>query len=148
MEQGVIVELLILQIVLIVLLFGVLVYIIKARHNIALEKKFSKYTIGRLENNELSIFDKVNIFVNNIIKKISKIIEKSSVLKKYGVSYEKHISYDELENKNGIDYISIKLLLGCTTLILYLITMMFQYVHVSLIGLILAFLIGFFIIDI
>lgn len=148
MEQGIIIELLILQIIIIILLFAVLVTIIKTRHNIALEKKFSKYTIGRLENRELSIFDKLNIKINKLIKNISKILDKSIVLKKYGTSYEKHIPYDEIEKRNGIDYISIKFLLGIITLILYLITMMFQYISISLIGLILSFTLGFFLTDI
>lgn len=148
MKDGVIVELLIVQIILILLLFLILVYVIKVRHNIALEKKFNKYTIGRLQNKELSIFDKINIFINNFIKKVSSLIEKSHLLSKYGESYERHISYDELETKKGIDYISTKIILGFVTLILYLITMMFQYVNISLIGLLLSYIIGFFIIDI
>ena len=148
MKDGVILELLIVQIILILLLSIILIYVVKVRHNIALEKKFNKYTITKLQNKELSIFDKINIFINNIIKKISNIISKSALISKYGESYEKHISYDELETKKGIDYISIKFLLGFITLFFYLITMMFQYINVSFIGLILSFILGFFIIDI
>ena len=147
MSGGVIVELLVVQVVLILLLFVILIYIVKVRHNIALENKFSKYTIPRLENKEISIFDKISSLIGNVIKRVSSVIEKSVFLKKYGSTYEKHISYDELEVRRGIDYISVKLLLGFVTLILYLITMMFQYVRVSFIGLILSYVLGFFIID-
>jgi len=111
MKQGVIIELLVIQIIIILLLILLLIYVIKVRHNIALEKKFSKYTIGRLENHEISIFDKINKFISNIIKTVSNLIKKSEILSKYGLSYEKHISYDELEHKSGIDYISTKILL-------------------------------------
>lgn len=148
MEQGIIIELLIVQITLILLLFLILIYIIKVRHNISLEKKFSKYTIPRLENKEISIFDKISISLSKFIKKISELIKKSQVLSKYGLSYEKHISYDELDKRKGIDYISIKIILGFITMILYMITMMFQYIGVSLFGLLLSYIIGFFIIDI
>ena len=148
MHDGVIYELLVVQIIIILLLFGVIIYIIKMRHNISLEKKFSKYTVSRLQNKELSIFDKIKINIEKIIKKVSKIIEKSHILKNYSKSYEKHISYDDLDTKKGIDYISIKLILGITTILLYIITMMFQYVKISFIGLILSFIVGFFIIDI
>lgn len=148
MKQGVIVELLIVQIISIILLLIVLIYIFKVRHNIALERKFNKYTVLPLKSHELSIFDKVNKFIKNIISKVSFVISKSSVLKKYGESYEKHITYDELDSKKGIDYISTKLILGFFTLILYMITMMFQYIKVSFAGLVLSFVIGFFLIDI
>ncbi len=148
MNDGVIVELLIVQVILILLLFITLIYIIKIRHNIKLEKKFSKYTIARLENKELSIFDKININIKSIIKKISNIIEKSKLIKNYGETYEKHISYDKIEEIKGIDYVSAKLLLGLITLILYIITMMFQYINISLVGLIISYILGFSIIDI
>lgn len=148
MNGGVIVELLIVQVILILLLSVILIYVIKVRHNIALEKKFNKYTIPRLETREFSIFDKINSFVGKVIKKVSSVIEKSHVLKKYAITYEKHITYDNLDVRRGIDYISVKLLLGFITLILYLITMMFQYVRITLAGLVLSFIIGFFLIDI
>lgn len=148
MNGGVIVELLVVQIILILLLSVILIYVIKVRHNIALDKKFSKYTIPRLEVREFSIFDKINSFVGKIVKNLSGVIEKSAILNKYASSYEKHISYNDLEVRRGIDYISVKLILGFVTLILYLITMMFQYVRITFTGLILSYILGFFIIDI
>lgn len=148
MKEGVIVELLVVQIIIVILLFIVLIYIFKARHNIALEKKFNKYTVLPLNNYELSIFDKINLLISKIITKVSKVIGKSKLLKKYGESYEKHITYDELDTKKGIDFISTKLILGFVTMILYIITMMFQYVGVSFAGLVLSYTLGFFLIDI
>lgn len=148
MNGEVIVELLAVQITVIGLLFLVLLYVIKARHNISLDKKFSKYTVDPLVNKETSISDKIIIILHNLVIKVSSIIKKSKVLSDYGKSYEKHITYDQLEKRSGIDYISIKLLLGVFTSILYIITMMFQYVRISFIGILLSFLIGFFVIDI
>ncbi len=148
MKQGVIIELLVVQIIAIILLFVVLVYIVKVRHNIALERKFNKYTVLPLHNKDMSIFDRINNFIKRIISRVSSIISSSKVLSKYGESYEKHISYDELDERSGIDYISIKLLLGIITVILYVITMMFQYVSISFAGLVLSFTLGFFLIDI
>ncbi len=148
MNGEVIVELLAVQITVIGLLFLVLLYVLKARHNISLDKKFSKYTVEPLVNKETSISDKILIILHIMVTKVSSIIIKSKILSDYGKSYEKHITYDELEKRSGIDYISIKLLLGVFTSILYVITMMFQYVKVSFIGIVLSFLIGFFVIDI
>ena len=148
MKDGVILELLIIQILVITLLIGIIIYIIYARHNIALERKFSKYTVSRLVNTEISIFDKLVLKLNILIKKVSSIINKSEVLRKYGISYEKHIPYDKIDDRKGIDYVSIKLLLGVLTIILYIFTEMFQYSKITFAGVVLSFAIGFFITDI
>ncbi len=148
MEQDVIVELLVVQIIVITLLIITILYIIKARHNISLERKFNKYTVKPLNTNELSIFDKLVLLLNNLVKKVSNIISKSKLLSKYASTYEKHITYDDLETRKGIDYISVKLLIGIFTVLLFIITEMFQYSKISIIGIILSFLVGFFIIDI
>jgi len=148
MKDGVILELLIIQILVITLLIGIIIYIIYARHNIALERKFSKYTVSRLVNTEISIFDKLVLKLNILIKKVSSIINKSEVLRKYGISYEKHIPYDKIDDRKGIDYVTIKLLLGVLTIILYIFTEMFQYSKITFAGVVLSFAIGFFITDI
>ncbi len=148
MKDGVILELLIIQILVITLLIGIIIYIIYARHNIALERKFSKYTVSRLVNTEISIFDKLVLKLNILIKKVSSIINKSEVLRKYGISYEKHIPYDKIDDRKGIDYVSIKLLLGVLTIIFYIFTEMFQYSKITFAGVVLSFAIGFFITDI
>ena len=148
MEQGVIVEILILQIIVITLLIITILFIIKARHNISLEKKFSKYTISPLNTKELSIFDKLLIKINKLIKQTSNVLSKITILNKYAKNYEKHITYDQLETRKGIDYISMKFLIGLITVILFLITQMFQYNKISLLGIIISFILGFFILDI
>lgn len=148
MNDGVIVELLVIQIIVIASLIGIIFYIIYARHNIALDRKFSKYTVPRLVQRDVSIFDKLVIKINVLIKKLSNIIVKSEVLRKYGISYEKHIPYDKIDDRKGIDYVSIKLILGFATIILYIFTEMFQYSRITFAGVVLSFTIGFFITDI
>lgn len=148
MKGEVIVEILILQILVIAALIGIIIYIIYTRHNIALEKKFSRYTVPRLVSRELSIFDRMYERIESLIGKVSKVLSKSEVLRKYGISYEKHIPYDRIDIRKGIDYVSIKFLLGFVTVILYIFTLMFQYSKISLTGIILSFVIGFFVTDI
>lgn len=148
MNSKVIVELLVVQVILIFLLFGILLYVLKVRHNLNLEKKFNKYTIKPLVNNSVSFSDKVLEELKKLVLNVSSIIKKSKFLSNYGLRYEKHITFDELENRSGIDYISIKLLIGIFTSLLYIITGAIQYRQITFFGLILSFLIGFFVIDI
>ena len=148
MKQDVIIEILVVQILVIASLIGIIIFLIYTRHNISLEKKFGKYTVPKLINTELSIFDKIINRINKLVKKMSSILNKSSFLRKYGISYEKHIPYDKIDQKKGIDYVSVKFLLGFLTIILYVFTEMFQYKSLTLIGIIISFLLGFFITDI
>lgn len=83
-----------------------------------------------------------------MVKKTSLFLTKIKTLNKYAALYEKHISYDELKTKTPMDYISTKFLIGIFITTLYLLTKMFQYKSISLIGILLSFLLGFFIIDI
>ena len=148
MEQGVIVEVLVVQIIVIILLITVIICLINARHNISLERKFQKYTVPRLVVNESSIFDNLFRKLNKLIKNVSKILNKSAFLKRYAKNYDKHISYEEISKKEGMDYVSVKFILGISTSVLFILTCMFQYVNISLVGILISFLIGFFIVDI
>lgn len=147
-ENGIMIEIFVVQVVLVAVLMTVLFYVLRGRHLLSLDKKFDKYSVKPLLHKEISISDRILIFINKVIKKLSSIICKSKVLSDYGKSYEKHISYDELEKRNGIDYISIKFILGIVVVLLYLVTLAFHFMNISLYGLLIAFLIGFFIIDI
>ena len=148
MKDGVIIEIFIVQILLVAVLITVLFYAIKGRRFLMLDKKFNKYTVMPLVHREISIGDRIVNWANGVIKKFSNVISRSKVLTDYGKSYEKHISFDKLENRSGIDYISIKFLLGFGTSILYIITLAFHTSAISFYIILLSFLAGFFIIDI
>lgn len=148
MDSGVIIELLIIQIIVIISLIATILILIKTRNNIKLDRKFSKYTISPINAKTISFFDKIEDKINQLVKNVSKLLLKLKIFNKYASTYEKHISYDELKNILPIDFISKKILLGLFILLLYLITMMFQYKMISIIGIILSFFIGFFVLDI
>ncbi len=147
-QSGVLIEIFVVQLIIIAVLIAVLFYAIKARRYFNLERKFNKYSVTPLTNKEISFGDRVVNLFNRLIKKISSFISKSKVLSDYGKRYEKHISFDSLETTSGIDFISIKFLLGFITVILYIITLAFHSTGLSAYGMIGCFLVGFFIIDI
>ena len=147
-DNGVILGILVVQMILVAVLITVLYYVLRARRFMELDKKFDKYTVLPVFHKEVSLFDRIFNFIERIIKRLSKIFSKSKVLSDYGKLYEKHISYEELEYRSGIDYISIKFLLGVGASLLYFASMFFKYVSLSFIGVIISFIVGFFIIDI
>ena len=119
-------EVLSVQILIVISLVFITYYFLKIRHDIKLEKKFSKYTIKRNNKEEKSLFDKILDILTNLVYKISKVLKKSKVIQDYGKTYEKHITYDKIGKISGIDYVSIKVLMGFILVISYLVTEAFQ----------------------
>lgn len=147
MKTGVILEILIIQIIVIITLIACILWLIKTKNNIKLEKKFSKYTITPINNLEPSFFDKIFKGFNKFNKKLSIFLSKFHLLTKYSKRYEKHISYEDLKTTTPMEFISKKFVFAFVAVILYLLTKMFQYKPVGIFGIIFSFLIGFFIID-
>lgn len=140
-------EVLSVQILIVISLVFITYYFLKIRHDIKLEKKFSKYTIKRNNKEEKSLFDKIIDILTNLVYKISKVLKKSKVIQDYGKTYEKHITYDKIGKISGIDYVSIKVLMGFILVISYLVTEAFQNDIFTLPGILFSYLVGFFIID-
>lgn len=146
--QEVIWEVLIVQIISIVVLLVMIILLLRQSKSIRFEKRIDKFALLPIHNEEKSFFDKISELLWKLVKKTSKIINKSVFLTRYGEKYEKHITYEERKNKSGIDYVSVKFLLGLFIVLLSLLTMMFQYTTFPLIIFIAIFLVGFFIPDI
>lgn len=146
--QEVIWEVLIVQIICIIALLVMIVHLLRQSKSIKLEKRIDKFALLPINNEEKSFFENIVILLWKLVKSTSKLVSKSAILTKYGERYEKHITYEERKNKTGIDYVSIKFLLGLFTVLLSIFTMMFQYTKFPLIIVIAIFFIGFFLPDI
>lgn len=146
--QEVIWEVLIVQIISIIVLLITIVLLMRQSKAIKLEKRIAKFALLPINNEEKSFFDKLVILLWKLVKNTSKLLSKSAVLNKYAEKYEKFITYEERKNKSGIDYISIKFLLGFFIVFLSILTMMFQYTKFPLAIILLIFIIGFFLPDI
>jgi len=146
--QEVIWEVLIVQIISIIALLVMIVLLLRQSKTMKYEKRIDKFALLPLNNEEKSFFDKLGTMLWKVVRNTSKVLEKSVFLKKYGDRYERHITYEERKNKSGIDFISVKFLLGFFVVLLSIFTMMFQYTKFPLAIIILIFLIGFFLPDI
>lgn len=146
--QDVIWEVLIVQIISIIALLILIVLLLRQSKSIKYEKRIDRFALLPLHNEEKSFFDKISDLLWKTVRFTSKFLNKSEVLKKYADKYERHITYEERKSKTGIDYISIKFLLGFFIVFLSVFTMMFQYTKFSLAVILVIFLIGFFLPDI
>ena len=131
--------------ILILLLIG---FIIMLFSNIFIDynTRFINYTITSNKNNSLTLFERLFNATWKIIKKISKILNKSEVFSKYGNSFNKYISYNEKKIK-GIDYISIKFIISILFALAYLLTTLYK-VEYNIMVLLLVLIISFFILDV
>ena len=89
MNTGVIFGLLIIQIFVMMFLITAILILIRTRNNIKLEKKFSRYTISPINNNVISLFDRIENYYDSIVKKFSKLLVKCKIFDRYASIYEK-----------------------------------------------------------
>jgi len=140
-------QVLIMQGLTILLLFFLIFYLLRQRRIIQLEKRFEKFSLLSTYDEEKSIFDLMLDFIWKVIHKVRFFLQKSNVLKKYSLKYDKFIKFEQKEKITGMDYIAMKVLIACLFLVCNLFTAMFQVTPVSGMSLFLTFLIGFFLPD-
>lgn len=138
----------VLQIISIFILLIIIFKLLRVTKSIKYEKRIGKYSLSPLKEIDKSFFDKVNEITWKFIKNISSVLNKSAVFKKYGDTFEKHITYEDKTHIEGTDYVSIKFLCGIILVMLNFITIMFTYKSINSILLLFTFIIGFFITDI
>ena len=130
-------------VILVIFLFYLIFYLKKTK----LVNRISKYTIKLVEEEKLSYFEIAKLYFNKLVKKISSIIGKLKTVEKYSSKYNKYISYEDINKKSTVDYVSKKILVGILFSLLSIfsnmIVPMFNASQVLLIG-----LFGFFTIDI
>lgn len=141
-------ELLVVQIVLILLLTVLILYLLKLNKTIKYEKRLGKFSLTPINDNDKSFFDKCYIKIWELIKAISKILSKSEIITKLGYKYEKYITFEDNETKEGIDFISIKLLIGLCFLLVNIFSSVLRYTSFSTALFFLSFFVGFFLLDI
>jgi len=146
--EGFIWQVFVIQMLTITILFVIIFFLLRESKSIKYQKRFERFALLSVRDYEKSFFDVVLFKIWKFIHCLSAILSKSVVLKKYSEKYERHITFEEKDVKSGIDYIAIKFLTAFCLVILNLVTLMFQYSNIRLIGCLFAFLIGFFLPDI
>lgn len=112
-----------LKVLLVVLALGVIIVLLRLSHSTKLEKRLSSFAISSIKDEEKGVFDKLGSLIWSLVRKISKVLKKSTTLNKYAQNYEKYINYEEREIKEGIDFISLKFLGSIVVIFLGLITL-------------------------
>ena len=131
--------------ILILLLIAIIIYtFIMANKSRKIVKRIEDYSIKYTMNKTTPFFEILYKKIIKLIKKISIILNKSVVLKQYGEKYNNYVSNNKYD---GIDLVSIKILISILFVILYLISSLISF-NFNLLFSIVLFIVIFFLIDI
>lgn len=148
MLNGYHINLLILQIIMILVLFGIVLWLIRLNRATRLEKRFSRFSVNVIKDEDLSLFDKLKKGFNIIRKRLSKYLYKLKIFNEYSKKYEKYCDNTRIIREDPMDYMSTKVLAGFAMMLLIVTSDVFQYKNITFLQLIMTFLIGFFIPDV
>ena len=111
-----------------------------------LNKRLKKYSISK-NNNDYSLFDMIRDTFIKWRNSFNKLLKKSSFLVKYSKGYTKFIEKNK-SNLEEMDFISTKFILGILVFIILIVSFVVQSKNITFWESILAFIIGFFSLDI
>ena len=134
------------ELVLLYLIAMITYYIFTLMRKIKINDRLDKYTIKKNEK-ETPIFEEIFEFGHNIVKGISKILYKSKFLEKYSLRYQKYIKKEDKNKVDKMDFVSKKFLIAIFFIIVVVLYDVFRFQDVLFIQIIIAFLFGFYTLD-
>lgn len=137
-----------LQFIIILIIIIVFLLTLKILNSISKEKRISNFSITDLSDKPISFIEKLQNLYYSVIKSISKTISKSKVCNDYSKKYEKFVVVDDTHKQTSMDFISKKILFSILAVLLSIISNILKFKMFSFIQILIAFLFGFFILDI
>ena len=142
------INLLIVQFIIIVFLLAIVIWFSRVNKITMLEKRYKKFCLEPLNNNEIALLDKMINFYNNLKRKLSKSFIKSALLKDYSKKYEKYVDKSKVVREDAMDFISTKFIWGAIFVVIIIIYDVLWYQPITSTQLFTLFLIGIFVPDI
>ena len=134
------------ELILLYLIAVIVYYIFILMRKIKINDRLEKYTIVNNEK-EIPIFEKVFEFGNDIVKSFSKLLYKSKILKKYSLRYQKYIKKEDKNKIDKMDFVSKKILISITFLVIVILYNVFRFRDISFIQIIISLIFGFYTLD-
>ncbi len=141
-------DIFIMQSILIIIVIGIIIFILRFDYTARLERRFSKYSVNVINQEELSLFDKFKELYLEKRQKLTKLLYRIKIFDNYSKKYEKYCDNTRIIREDPMDYISNKMITGIVGIIIILLSDVLQYESVTSFQIILAFLVGFFVPDI
>lgn len=138
----------IIQTIIMVLLAFIIFYLILYNNSLKLEKRISKYSIESIKNDSVSLFDLIYNEYKKLIDYLTKMFNKSIIIKKYASKYNKYITYENDKDIVAMDYVSNKVLICILFILIIIFARIIEGIFPSFIDIFISALLGFFSIDI
>lgn len=132
------------------IVIGLLIFIIavlKYRHSVKIENRIAKFSVESLEDDQISLFDKLSLILIKYIKRESNLLNKSAFLKRYARHFEKYTSIYNSE-LTSMDLVSIKITFGLIFVLVCILSLAIKSRVLPVYEWIIPFFAGVFIVDI
>lgn len=139
---------LIIQIVLVIILFITIIFVIKRMQSSKKIKRVSYYALEPMKDHNIPLSDKAVKLYYDVVKKLRSYVKKVYIFRITSKRYEKYIKYKDRNKIMAIDYISYKLIIALAFIILTIISQAFVSRSFSLLGYIINYFIGYYLLDI
>ncbi len=132
---------------LIIIVIVIIDFLLKLNKAMNIERRLSRYSIDNEEmNDDDSLGDILKNKYNHILKKMRHDLKDNKELNKQSLKYDKYVTSGD--KTNLLDFIIIKLLVGICFTALVIISYTIRGKIISFIGLIMSFILGYYIYDI
>lgn len=142
------IKLLIFQVIIILVLSIVIIYLIRQNISIRFERRIGRYSISPLKSKDKSVMEIITSKYHNLIIKLRKYISSIFLFRIISKKYDKYITYGEADNISAIDFVTQKLFIATSFVLLTIFSQVLQTRVVTIIELIINFCIGYYILDI
>lgn len=138
--------LILVRLLLVILVVVIIDIVIKLNKMIAIERRVARYSVNSIldDDNNLgdSFIKKYNRLLNNIRNKT----KNNKVLYNQAKRYNKYLETGD--DRNVIDFVITKLLLGIVFVVLVIVSLAIQGKIISFLGMIISFIVGYYVYDV
>lgn len=134
------------RLILIIIVIVILDFLLKINKAMNVERRLARYSIdSNMENGDDNLGDILKNKYNRILKKMRRDLKNNKELNKQSLKYNKYVLSGD--KTNLLDFIIIKLLIGIGFTVLVIISYTIRGKIISFIGLIMSFILGYYIYD-
>lgn len=135
------------QVLAMLIILGIVSVLIKLLSRSAYEKRYRNFTLKNLNDSRVPLVDKILNLYHKEQKRLSKILSKSTFLKKYSKKYQKYLIKTKSTKNDLMNFISIKFIWGGVFAFIVVLSGVFRIENLTLYRISLFFLLGFFVPD-
>ena len=130
------------EIFIVLVLVFIAMQVIKMLKSYEYEKKFSDFSLLSINDREVSLYEKIGTLFFKLVYELSKVISISKVIENHSKKFDRDSKVDG-RIRNGLDYLSIKILIGIFLSICTFFTIIIKGFNLDFMKLLIGFIVGY-----